>query len=66
MSEYMYRRRKVDVFSETLQGREKDTNKEIDSDDQQKCREKRAKGINMSVAKEAILSRSHINMEVYV
>lgn len=50
MSEYMYRRRKVDVFSETPQGREKDTDKEIDSDDQQKCREKRAKGINISVA----------------
>lgn len=25
--------------------------KKIDNDDQQKCREKRAKGINMSVAK---------------
>lgn len=53
MSEYTCRRRKKSVFSPLRHNKEerKRRTKKIDNDDQQKCRERRAKGINMSVAK---------------
>ncbi len=54
MSVYMCRRRKVDYdtrfFLRHHKEERKIRTKKIDNDDQQKCREKRAKGINMSVA----------------